>query len=151
MKKCIICGNEKSESLFYAKHSKCKECYCAVVRKYRKDNIEKVLDYDRLRANLPHRVEARLNYSKTTEGKKAGNKAKVRWAESNLVKRAASTIVGNAVRYGKLIKPVNCSTCNKEARLHGHHDDYAYPMVVRWLCSECHFDWHKLNGSGLNG
>jgi len=143
MKKCYSCNTEKEESGFVKRAAsndglsyKCRQCQ---------------KDYDKSRALLPHRVRARLDYSKTEKGKAKSSEAKKRWAENNLVKRAANVIVGNAIRDGKLEKPNNCESCSGSPnRLHGHHDDYAFPLVVRWLCPECHSKWHKENGEGLN-
>jgi len=28
-------------------------------------------------------------------------------------------------------------------RIHAHHDDYNFPLRVRWLCYPHHFEWHK--------
>ena len=138
--------------MFYKGFAQCKPCYISKVKKYRGENVEKIKEYDKERANLPHRVKARLDYTKTEGGIKAGNKAKIAYTERNQIKRGASTMVRNAVRDGKLIKPDNCSDCgNEPKRLHGHHDNYAYPLVVRWLCAGCHSAWHRANGAGLNG
>jgi hypothetical protein len=150
MKICRACGKEKIQSLFYSGHAKCKECYCTQVRKYREENIEKVLAYDRQRANLPHRVKARLDYSKTPEGLTVGRKAKRKWAKSNPIKKGAIQLINNAIRDKKIIKPDICEKCLAVTKLHGHHDDYAYPMTVRWLCSKCHSLWHRINGEGKN-
>lgn len=158
-KVCFKCNVRKPLTEFY-KHSgmadghlnKCKECN----KKDTQDNIKKnhdyYLEYDRERANLPHRVEARKLYIQTEQGKEALRRAKTKWREDNVIKRSASLIIGNAVRDGKILKPLNCEVCNsKPKRLHGHHDDYNYPMAVRWLCSKCHTAWHKENGEGKNG
>jgi hypothetical protein len=131
--------------------NKCKACTRKDTKENIRKNFEYYQEYDKQRANLPHRVEARLRYSQTEEGKKALRKTKAKWLESNIIKRAASSIIGNAVRDGKILKPCHCSECNKTGRIHGHHDDYAYPLSVRWLCSRCHTAWHKINGEGLNG
>ena len=95
-------------------------------------------------------MAARKGYLKTDQGKKAANQAKKKWKDSNIVKRSANVIVGNAVRDGRLIKPDYCEKCHNPAPLHGHHDDYALPLAIRWLCPGCHSKWHKENGEGLN-
>ena len=51
----------------------------------------------------------------------------------------------DAVRRGVIIKPdrcENCRTMQQPNRLHGHHDDYARPLNVHWLCSFCHSALH---------
>ena len=175
-KQCFKCKQALPLTMFY-KHSKmadgrvnkCKECNKKDVRENREKNIDYYLEYDRNRANIPKRINARALYAQTEEGKAAAKRsakqymqtekgkavvklAKIKWTELNLLKKSASTIVGNAVRDGKLLKPNSCSECGKTSiRIHGHHDDYAYPMTVRWLCSKCHCAWHKINGSAING
>lgn len=158
-KVCFKCNDLKPLEEFY-KHSKmadghlnkCKSC----TKKDTKDNVEKnhdyYLEYDRNRANLPHRVDARKAYSQTEAGKLAFRKAKDKWLSENVIKRSASIIVGHAITSGKLIKEYKCQSCGIDnVRIHGHHDDYYYPLQVRWLCSKCHCAWHKENGSGING
>ena len=158
-KVCFKCNVRKPLTEFY-KHkqmadghlNKCKECNKKDVKENTVKNKDYYLEYDRNRNSLPHRVEARAIYAQTQEGREAARKAKEKWGEENVIKRAASTIVGNAVRDGRIIKPENCEECNAvPSRLHGHHDNYDYPMIVRWLCSKCHTKWHKENGSGING
>jgi hypothetical protein len=48
------------------------------------------------------------------------------------------------------VAPEKCSECGTKARLDGHHDDYAKPLSVRWLCRGCHQRWHAEN-EVLNG
>ncbi len=158
-KVCFKCGESQPLSEFY-KHpgmadghlNKCKVC----AKKDTKDNVLKnhdyYIEYDKNRANLPHRIEGRKSYTQTDSGRVLARKTKAKWAASNVIKRAASLLVARAVESGSLKKGTNCEYCKIENnRLHGHHDDYAYPLSVRWLCSKCHCGWHKINGSGLNG
>jgi ribosomal protein S27AE len=130
--------------------NKCKSCAKSDASKHRNENIDYYLEYDRQRANLPKRVEARSIYGKTEAGKNALRRAKKKWESANIIKRAASIIIRNAVRDGKLSKPSECAVCSKTGRIHGHHDDYAQPLKVRWLCSKCHSEWHKIHGEGAN-
>jgi len=152
MKECKKCNCILNNDLFYKGHAVCKECYKNKVKEHREEKRDHYIEYDRKRSNLPHRVKAREDYAKTEKGIAASNKAKINWSKINLIKRSASQIVNNAVRDGRLIKLKNCQSCGIESkRIHGHHDDYNYPMIVRWLCPKCHNKWHKENGSGING
>lgn len=157
-KPCFKCGEIKPLSAFY-KHpqmpdghvNKCKECNKRDVRENRAAKINYYREYDRSRANNPDRVEARAEYQKTEPGKASMRASKAKYTQSNMIKRSASFIVNNAIKSGRLIKQYSCSKCGAGGRIHGHHDDYAFPLVVRWLCSRCHAKWHKENGPGANG
>jgi len=133
--------------------NKCKECNKKDVKENRDKNLDYYREYDANRFQNDPRVKTRMErYQQSEEGKTAGNRAKIKWSENNLVKRSASQIIGRAVRDGKITKPRNCENCGiVHDRIHGHHDDYNYPMTVRWLCPKCHTAWHKENGSALNG
>lgn len=55
-------------------------------------------------------------------------------------------IVELAIEKGLLIKPTHCEQCNStNVKINSHHDDYNKPLKVRWVCSKCHFEWHKIN------
>jgi len=156
---CFKCEQVKPLSNFY-KHpkmadgrlNKCKECNKKDTKENRLKNIDYYLDYDKSRSNNPDRVQARNDYQKTSRGIIAGNKAKKQYIETNKIKHAVHIMLSNAVRVGNVIKNNICETCGiKHKRIHGHHDDYAHPLSVRWLCPKCHSAWHKENGSALNG
>lgn len=152
MKECKKCNGIFNDDLFYKGHATCKECYKEKVRNHREEKRDYYIEYEKRRSNLPHRIKARQDYSKTEKGIIAGNKAKINWTKNNLIKRSANQIVCNSVRDGRLTKSTTCESCgNNHNRIHGHHDDYNYPMIVRWLCPKCHNKWHKENGSGING
>ncbi len=133
MKTCTGCKEEKNESEFQARKSskdgltaRCKDC---------------LSNYDRARASLPHRVEARKKYAQSNKGKIKGNAAKKAWQDRNLIKRSAHIIVGNAIRRGDLIKEP-CEKCG-EIIVDAHHDNHEYPLDMRWLCKKHHAKLHK--------
>ena len=62
----------------------------------------------------------------------------------------AQSKVWNAIDRGLLKKPDICEQCGEFCKTDGHHDDYARPLAVRWLCRWCHQEWHRINGEALN-
>lgn len=142
MKSCFKCGAEKPLSEFY-KHkrmadghlNKCKECTRRDVRSHRQDPRyrEKVLAYDRARGSRQDK-EYLLEYKKRFPRKVKANNA-----------------ISNALRDGKMKKETECSKCGSDFHVEAHHDDYAFPLSVRWLCAACHKQWHAKHGEAPNG
>lgn len=134
---CTCCGDRKPLDAFYrhpfgkdGRQTRCAECTKASVRANRAARIEYYRAYERERARLPHRVQARSEYAKRNPG--------IVRKEPDPIKRAARTALGNAVRDGKLKKPPHCEVCSAPGDVHGHHDDYNKPLDVIWCCTACH-------------
>jgi len=138
MKECFKCKKVYPLSEFY-KHkqmadghlNKCKECAKTDSTLNRGDNLERVRAYDRARGSRQSKEQVKAYRDKYPNKYKAHN------------------IVNNAVRDGKLF-PLPCETCFNTHNLHAHHDDYAKPLNVRWLCAKHHSQWHRDNGEALN-
>jgi len=135
MKTCFKCGETLPIAEFYrhkqmkdGRLNKCKQCTKADVTNHRNANIERVREYDRARAMLPHRVELRSSYSRE-------------YAKLFPDRRRAHSAVNNAVRDGRLDKPGSCTECGNETVIHGHHH-HGYTkehwLDVQWLCAPCH-------------
>ena len=143
-KQCRKCGIVKSDKDFYGYHV-CKECIKSAVRKNREENLEYYQEYDRKRASLPHRVKIRKKIAERwktdPELKERAKELKKQWQQKNILKRAAHIIVGNAIRDGRLAKKP-CRICGDE-KSEAHHDDYAKPLKVKWLCRKHHAEHHK--------
>lgn len=108
-------------------NKRCAECHKARVKARARSNPA-VQEYDRLRSKLPHRVEARARISRA-------------WREAHPEAYKAQTAVNNAVRDGRLFKG-KCEVCGW-GDVHAHHEDYAKPLDVTWLCPMHH---HRLHG-----
>jgi hypothetical protein len=63
-------------------------------------------------------------------------------------RRQAYTIVQSALVRGAL-KSGPCEVCGNR-RAVAHHDDYAKPLDVRWLCRSHHRKHHVKHGPGAN-
>jgi hypothetical protein len=137
-KTCFKCLEELPLIGFY-KHremadghvNKCKECTKKDVINNRVKNIEYYRKYDRDRG-----CRVKPGYTKWYRDKYPN-------------KYLATTMVGNALKAKKLFQEP-CGVCGSEKRAHAHHDDYAKPLNVRWLCAAHHRQWHVKNGEAKN-
>jgi hypothetical protein len=156
MKTCRSCSLEKTDAEFHIRKAsidglaaKCRSC-------------QKL--YDKARADNPDRVKARIYYAKTSSGIEAANRARQKWSKNNKGKVYETTklyrknnpnkskahgMVGYAIKVGNLHKEP-CCQCGATEPVHAHHDDYAKPLNVRWLCAAHHREWHDKNGEGAN-
>ena len=57
----------------------------------------------------------------------------------------ANSKVSTAVRWGKIVRPNECSNCGCQCKPEAHHDSYEKSqwLVVRWLCKSCHAAHHR--------
>lgn len=143
---CNVCGVKSDAAPFYKRPtSRCKECHKEKVRENRVRKADYYREYDAKRFQEDPRVKRRHKaYQKTEAGKASMKKARSKWGEDNPEKVAATTILNNRVRNGKVSKPDTCQNCGaKPGRIEGHHEDYSRPLDVEWLCSQCHKDRHK--------
>lgn len=140
MKHCNTCGTTKENSEFH-KRAASKDGLAARCRSCQKT-------YDNERLKDPKRMKMRRDYQKTEKGKSAHGRATKKWIEKNAIKRGVHIITGNAIRDGVIHKRP-CEICGCET-VHAHHDDYAKPLMVRWLCDTHHNEWHRENGEGAN-
>lgn len=56
----------------------------------------------------------------------------------------ANLFVATAKRDGALVEEA-CELCGGSRNVVAHHDDYAKPLEVRWLCRSHHGEWHRDN------
>jgi len=136
-KKCFKCEEVKDLEEFY-KHpmmgdghlNKCKSCTKKDTKK-RHDimiNDPKFLIKERMRNRLRQRRLRDAGLEKTYIKTK------------KYPKPLAVTMVGNAIKAGKILK-APCVVCG-DLKSEGHHEDYNKPLDVVWLCIRHHSDRH---------
>lgn len=65
------------------------------------------------------------------------------WRASNYeLKSEATRIYRRALLRGELVRDP-CIICGSDHRIHGHHEDYARPLDVLWLCAAHHTGAHR--------
>jgi hypothetical protein len=155
MKKiCTKCNVDKPIGLFYSKKkpngenwffSECKDCAKTRIRENRNNNIEYYREYDRARSWQEKRIEKRKEIAERWKSdpilKERSKRLKKEWQLKNHIKRAAHIIAGNAIKDGRLNKQP-CEVCGNII-VDAHHDNYEYPLNVRWLCKKHHAEHHK--------
>lgn len=132
LKHCRVCHFVKPASSFYPHQGReCKECTKARIANHRANNIEKIREYDRQRARLPHRVE---------NAKRIGKE----WRENNPDRRDAQIKLLNAIRSGKVVRWPVCAVPECNGKPEAHHPDYSRPFDVVWLCPAHHKQVHAM-------
>lgn len=135
LKTCFKCGKSLPRTEFY-RHpmmadgllGKCKTCTKADASAHRLANLEKLREYDKTRAKLPHRV-------------KLGLKLQAERRKKDRRKDRCRSKVARAVRAGILVwQP--CCICGNERSM-AHHESYDRPLDVVWYCQVHHSARHQ--------
>src|ERR1041385_1281000 len=134
MKVCFKCKKRKPIEKFYVHKmmadghlGKCKECTRRDVTRRRRECADKVWAYDRARQKLPHR-------------RAIARAGRARYSALHPERAAIKQRTCRAIKKGLLVKQP-CEHCG-ERKVVAHHDDYAKPLVIRWLCHPCHRRHH---------
>lgn len=156
MKHCRQCGTDKPTSMFSIRsntksglQSECKQCMSAryhadrdAIRKRQKLNWNgySIANADKL-------IEKSRDYRNRTKAKQSEyrNEYRKRFAP----KIQAKNMVQLLLAKGGLTK-MPCEICSAPVT-DAHHDDYAKPLEVRWLCRRHHAIWHAEHGQAKNG
>ena len=138
-KRCFKCQKEKPIHDFYAHAAmkdghlnKCKECAKRDVYEHRHGkNRDKVLEYDRVRAKNPNRMQKAKEIA-------------IRWRQDYPERRAAHIKLRSALRSGKVQKWPVCAMPDCTRTPEAHHPTYSLPLAVVWLCPAHHKQAHAL-------
>jgi ribosomal protein S27AE len=57
---------------------------------------------------------------------------------------AAHRAVARAIRKGEMEKSDQCQKCGSFLGVIAHHESYIHPLLVLWLCGECHMSRHRI-------
>jgi uncharacterized LabA/DUF88 family protein len=143
MKLCIRCKKEKPENKFYSYgFNICKQCRIEMSTKWRKEHPEKAKQYAKRKALYQAKYYKEW-YAKNGR-KRSSNYTDIMlvWRKNNKEKIKVSQRVRYAIKKGLITKPLQCSICGRESRIHAHHEDYEKPLDVIWVCASCHKKIH---------
>jgi hypothetical protein len=135
-KVCRGCGNAKPAEGFYRdgrnrdglKH-KCRLCMAKIEWSKSDDQRRRIAELERFRRQHDPEYAKRQNDSNRASVKKHRDKANARAKMKHAIKR------------GRLVR-LPCEVCG-DAKSHGHHEDYAKPLDVVWLCQKHHMERHR--------
>ena len=130
-KECFKCHQTLPLSEFYAHPqmadghlNKCKGCARCDATEHRRDDMRAKQEYDNRRASLPHRRQLALDGQR---------RRRTQCPEKILARQSAE----RALRTGAITKRP-CWFCGKLDNVEMHHPDYSQPLLVYWLCRQCH-------------
>lgn len=130
MKLCTKCKKEKDiEEFTERKDSKvgtvswCHSCRREAGAKYSQDNSDKKAAYQR-----SWRVKNRARNNEI------GKKSRLK----HIKRHYARQLISAARVLGLVVPPEGCMACKVKETLEGHHVDYDRPLLIIWLCKNCH-------------
>lgn len=142
-KQCRDCREVKALSEFYKNgkgfNSYCKKCDNARTIRRRKE--PGVRDEVRKKYREWYRKKGKEYYKKPEVIKRISEWGKkYRQSPGYKLKNKARMALYEAIKSGEMQRK-ECVVCNSN-KTEGHHPDHLEPLVVIWMCSECHAEHH---------
>ena len=140
-KVCGKCKQEKPVSEFYKSkrdgfRSRCKTCCKDDCRDYTKTGYYR--QYQREYYKKPEVKARKHNYQNKPDVKKRINMKKIDYRQRPEVKikNMARWYTNHEIRAGRVNREP-CALCGREQG-EAHHSDYNQPLLIVWLCADCH-------------
>jgi len=77
-------------------------------------------------------------YRTTEKGKEVYREIMKKQYQNHKQKVCARQALNYHVKKGRVIKPDKCECCGEIKKVDGHHEDYTKPLLIKWLCRQCH-------------
>jgi hypothetical protein len=118
-----------------------KEHRAEYIKNWREKNPEHVSEYNLAwrRANPKAAVRRATRWAKKHPDRVKD--ARSRWRDRYPDRYRAHYLLESAIKSGRVVKPDTCP-CGAP-NPHGHHPDYSKPLMVVWLCRDCHNKLHR--------
>lgn len=103
---------------------------------------KEVEEMEDIKKSKPSKVEQRARRRKRQREKrlrKDEKETRKQWEANNPQKKKAHKILAEALKMG-LIRQ-RCEICG-DPKTDGHHPDYNFPLLIRWLCRKHHIAVH---------
>jgi hypothetical protein len=152
---CKSCAKKRSNEWYWKNREKSIEDRKKYYQENREESLKKwkeryLANYDEIRkkANARNRTDEQREKSRIrTNLWNANNREKLRakgskWKKEHPEQSKAYQYVLWGVKLGVLKKPLKCERCSGLKKLEAHHEDYAKPLEVVWLCKICHENEH---------
>lgn len=135
---CSVCGIAKSEDEFPSRDGKI-QGRCRLCKAYREREWRRKLSPENQARRREQIRKAQAKYyarnGNSVHQAKAVLAYRLRWPK----KRAAWMAATSALKSGRIKAPACCQHCGMpEDNLQMHHPDYDQPLMVEFLCPECH-------------
>lgn len=113
-------------------------------RRWRREHPERVQAWRKKDRASRDPVAERERKRRSWHRNKASYQPKKTRSERDEIKTTAARQAKDALKKGVLVTPPRCEECGaKVVRLHKHHADYTKPLVVEFLCVDCHAARHR--------
>lgn len=132
-RRCQYCGESEPSKFYRSDKTGCRACR----------NLRAAERSAKRRLDPSYR-EKQAVYYREWYAKNGRNRAEdyvqiiLLWQKNHRRECNVRRMVWQAVKDGKLERPLRCSCCGRKARISAHHDDYDKPFEILWVCSSCH-------------